>query len=302
MHVEKWLQSHTSSLEGKRIAVTGSTGGLGQELCRYLCELGASLILLNRNAERTQLQIESLRGLYPDAQIDTLILDLESPCSAVEVCDRLIEKEIDIFIHNAGAYKIPRRICENGYDNVFTINFATPYWMIRRLLPMLRERGGRVVIVGSIAHRYSKTDPEDVDFQNKKSAAKVYGNAKRYLMFSLSELFRNETAATLSITHPGISFTNITAHYPKLIFAIIKHPMKVIFMHPRKASLSILRGVFEPTSAEEWIGPRFFDIWGMPKKKALHTCKTTERQSIAEIAEHVYATHAYPVKPQGEKR
>ena len=62
--------------------------------------------------------------------------------------------------------------------------------------------------------------------------------------FSLFELFRSEKSVTLSVTHPGITFTNITAHYPKLIFAVIKHPMKVIFMKTDKASLSIVKGVF----------------------------------------------------------
>ena len=34
----------------------------------------------------------------------------------------------------------------------------------------------------------------------------------------------------IAVTHPGITQTNITAHYPKLIFAVIKNPMKLIFM------------------------------------------------------------------------
>ena len=113
------------------------------------------------------------------------------------------------------------------------------------LLPVLRERGGRVVAVGSIAHNYSETDPADVDFSSRTRASRVYGNAKRYLMFSLYGLFENESNVSLAVCHPGITFTNITAHYPKAVFAIIKNPMKVIFMKPERACLSIVRGVFE---------------------------------------------------------
>ena len=187
------------------------------------------------------------------------------------------------------SYSIPRKKCDTGLDNVFQINFASPYFMVRQLLPTLRSRCGRVVVVGSIAHDYSKSDGNDIDFSTRTRASRVYGNAKRYLMFSLYELFRAEREVTLSVTHPGITFTNITSHYPKLIFAVIKHPMKVIFMKPRKAALSILHGVFEPVGYFEWIGPRVFDVWGYPTKKRLKTATPEESREIAARAEKIYS-------------
>ena len=101
-------------------------------------------------------------------------------------------------------------------------------------------------------------------------------------MFTLSELFKNELEVGFAITHPGITFTGITSHYPKLLFAIIKHPMKIIFPHPRRACLSVLLGVFENTQGSEWIGPRFFNIWGIPKKKKLRTVKSEELEYFAK--------------------
>ena len=160
--------------------------------------------------------------------------------------------------------------------------------MIKELIPTLRETKGRVIAVGSIAHGYSKSNPEDIDFSGEKAASKVYGNAKRYLMCSLWELFENEKDVKLAITHPGITFTNITSHYPKLIFAVIKYPMKVIFMKPRKAALSILAGIFTPTEKGYWIGPRLFNVWGLPKKKRLNTAKEEEIKRISETAEEIY--------------
>ena len=145
-----------------------------------------------------------------------------------------------------------------------------------------------MVTVGSIAHNYSKSDKNDIDFSTKKAASKVYGNAKRYLMFSLFELFKCEEDVSLAVTHPGITFTNITAHYPKLIFAIIKNPMKIIFMKPEKAVLSIIKGVFCPTPYNTWFGPRIFGIWGKPKLSTLNTCKSEEIQNIGIAAENIY--------------
>jgi NAD(P)-dependent dehydrogenase (short-subunit alcohol dehydrogenase family) len=209
-------------------------------------------------------------------------------CSVARAANELLSLErIDCFIHNAGAYAIPRNTGALGYDNVFTINFTSAYYLIKRLRDKVLGSGGRFVAVGSIAHGYSKIKPDSVDFKECKRASLVYGNAKRHLMFSLYKLFQNE--GSLAVVHPGISFTNITAHYPPLLFAIIKYPMKVIFSRPEKASLSILRGVFETTDYNEWIGPSLFDVWGMPKKKRLKSAKEEEIKIIYERAEKIYA-------------
>ena len=198
---------------------------------------------------------------FPTVNVSLLTVDLVDVDSVASATERLKEIAPDILIHNAGAYSIPRCTSNSGYDNVFTINFVSPYYMIREMLPVLEKKQGRVVVVGSIAHNYSKIDESDIDFSKVKAASKVYGNAKRFLMFSLYELFLSERNVTLSVTHPGITFTNITAHYPKLIFALIKHPMKVIFMSPEKAALSIVKGFFAPTEYHTWYGPRLFNVW-----------------------------------------
>lgn len=292
MSIKSYIKSNTESLAGKTVAVTGTTGGLGKELVRFLASLQANLILMDRNKARSEALAEELRESFPDVSISLISLDLQDTASVKRATEELKSAKPDIFIHNAGAYSIPRCTTDAGFDNVFQINFASPYYMIRELLPVLREKKGRVIAVGSIAHNYSKTDVSDVDFKTRKRASLVYGNAKRYLTFALHELFKNESDVSLAISHPGISFTNITAHYPKLIFAIIKYPMKLIFMKPKKASLSILKGVFEKCSYLEWIGPRFFNVWGLPKKRLLKTAEAEEISLIAKNAEKIYETLA----------
>lgn len=288
MNFEKWLKMNTSDLSGKTVAVTGTTGGLGTELCKFLCELNADLVLLDRNVQKSANFQKELQILYPDCKITRIRVDLED-MNSVKIAVRTLKNlPLDMFIHNAGAYSIPRHKCSTGFDNVFQINFVSPYYMIRELMPHLKERCGHVVAVGSIAHNYSKTDPDDTDFSTRTASFKVYGNAKRYLMFSLYELFKGETDVTLSVVHPGITFTNITAHYPKLIFAVIKHPMKVIFMKPKKAALCILKGAFRSTAYHQWIGPRIFNVWGLPKLRKLKTCPQAESNSIGQTAQKIY--------------
>lgn len=273
------------NLNGKHIALTGATGGIGRELCKYFISYGASLILLDRNRAKSQALGKELLSDFPEAKISYITTDLEDLSSVKRACDELSLQKIDYFIHNAGAYSIPRHKCSAGFDNVFMINFVSPYYMIRKLVPIISTK---VIVVGSIAHNYSKSDINDIDFSSRTAASKVYGNAKRYLMFSLYEYFKNEKRVKFAVAHPGITFTNITAHYPKIIFALIKHPMKIIFMKPKYAALSIVQAVFDDCGYHEWIGPKFFNIWGKPKKKKLKTCSVEESIQIGKTADEIY--------------
>ncbi len=288
MNIQKWIKENTSSLSGKTVVITGSTGGIGAELCRHLAGLGAKLVLMDRNTEKSNILGNTLRRNFPGLEVKYIKADLEDIDSVRNACKLLKEIAPDAIIHNAGAYSIPRHKCSTGYDNVFQINFLSPYYIIKELLPTLREKDGRVIVVGSVAHNYSVTDPDDTDFSARKKASLVYGNAKRHLMYATHELLKDEKHAHLAVTHPGITFTNITAHYPKLIFAVIKHPMKVIFMKPKKACLSIINGLFEDTPHLTWTGPRFFNVWGYPKTKKLKTASAKEISRIYTTAEKLY--------------
>lgn len=285
---KKWLSKNTESLTGKTVAITGSTGGLGKELSRYLAYLGASLILVDRNPERSAAHKNELLQEFPSTEIKLITADLSDFDSVKRAAELLTAERVDFLIHNAGAYSIPRKVCSTGYDNVYQINFVSPYYLTRTLMQSIKERGGKIIIVGSIAHNYSKTDKCDIDFKTRKKASRVYGNAKRFVMFSSYSLLSEEDCPEISVCHPGITFTNITSHYPKLIFALIKHPMKIIFMRRDKAALSILKGVFDSTGKNEWIGPRIFNVWGLPAKKKLKTVTDSESEFIYKTSEAVY--------------
>ena len=286
MNYKKWLAKNTCSLDGKTVAISGSTGGIGKELCRFFCTLSANLILIDRSRARSDALCNSLKEQFPNVSIKAFYLDLEDISATRDMAKALQGEIIDYLVLNAGAYKIPRSKGQNGFENVFNINFVSPYILADALLPQIKARGGKVIAVGSIAHNYSKIDVCDVDFATRKAPSKVYGNAKRYLMYSLWAL--DEYRDVINIAHPGIAVTNITSHYPRVIYAIIKYPMKIIFMNPKKASLSILYALFTDTKKNEWIGPRLFDVWGLPRKKTLKTCSKEEAEKISELSKEIY--------------
>lgn len=287
MTIKKWIKQNTQDLSGKTIAITGSTGGLGNEICKILAELGASLILLNRNKQKTQIQVEELTKITPNVHTKFLNLDMENFNTLNSVVNVLKDEKIDVLILNAGAFNLKRKTTTLGYDNIFQINFLGPYFLTKKLLPYM-NKNSKAVVVGSIAHRYTNLNENDLELKSEKNSQKIYGNSKRLLMFSLFELFKSQKNTKLCVTHPGITQTNITSNYPKILQPLIKIGMKTIYSSPKKACLSIVKGIFDETEPFTWIGPKRNNIWGYPKKQTLKTCSPEECAKIFEIAEKLY--------------
>lgn len=289
--IKAFLSKYQGSLCGKRVIISGCTGGIGSQLCRYILTLGGALVMLDRNQVKSEVLEKQLKSEFENADIKRICANMQSIESVKAACEMLKGISADILIHNAGAYKIPREKSDSGYDNVFTINFISPYYITRQLKDCVKK----TVIVGSIAHNYSKSDDTDIDFSRRNASHLVYGNAKRYLMYSHFELFK-DTPKSLAVTHPGITLTGITDHYPKWLYIIIKPLMRVVFMKPKHAALSVLAGVFDATEPYSWIGPAVFDIWGGPKHRKIHTASKEEISKIYNNAEKIYneisTTHA----------
>ena len=288
MNISSWIETNAASLSGKTVAITGSTGGLGKEICKHLASLGANLILVDRNKEKSEGHMKEIRDKFPKTSVSGVTANLESIDSVKRAVEKLKKHHIDVFIQNAGVYNVPRYECSTGYDNIFQVNFVSPYYIIKELMPQIKKRKGKVIVMGSISHSFSRADINDVDFSKVNNDMKVYGNSKRYLMYSLHELFKDEKGISLSVVHPGITPTNITSGYPKAISKIIKYPMKLIFSSPEVASLSVIKGVFEKTEYHTWIGPKIFGIWGLPEKSILTSCSVEESEYISDVAEKIY--------------
>ena len=250
------------SLSGKKVAVIGATGGLGGALCRHLGSLGATILPIGRNQSKLQGLADELKSEFPELSVTLVCADLEDMESVKSAADKLIAADVDFLILSAGAYHIPRRTCPSGFDNVFQINFLAPYYLARLMKPHIEGKGGRIVAVSSLSCAFAKFRPDDPQYLKVRTAARVYGNAKRLLTFALFGLFGDSDA--LAVAHPGISPTGITSGYPKAIQALIKYPMKLIFASPERASRCILDAVFLSPGRGKWIGPRVLGIWGGP--------------------------------------
>ena len=292
---KKCIYKKLPSLSGKTVAITGSTGGLGRHICRELISLGASLVMLNRNAQKAAALEDELKAEYPNADISHIKLDLTDIRSVSKAAAELEGASIDYLILNAGIFNVPVVKCDTGYNNIFQTNFISQYVLAKAFMPCLKRTNGKIIAVGSLAHTWAKLDELDTDYSTRKGAGKVYGNSKRFLMAALDELVKIEPSVRFTVAHPGITLTELTTHYNRFLKAIVKVGMTVLFTPAKRAARNIVAALFNDTDGE-WIGPRVFGIWGRPSIKNLRTIKPDERARIYETAEMVcaeLASHGY---------
>ncbi len=287
MNIEKLLAENNYNFHNKTIAITGSTGGIFSNVTECLVRLGANLILINRNPEKTQKQIDYLKNINPNCEIEFVQCDLVDMKSVKSATDILKQKHIDILFLASGIYNVPRFKTDIGYDNVFQTNFLSHYFLVRELLETIKTSNGKIIAVGSIAYKYSKIDIQDIDFTDEKKASKVYGNSKRFLMFTLHELCKSK-GINLTLVHPGITLTNMTNHYPKWINWLVKINIKLLFTRMQNSVLCMLEAASHNTPFEHWIGPSKFNIWGKPKINLIKDFPQSERSYAFNVAEKLY--------------
>ena len=122
MTIKKWLKENAHILSGKTIAITGSTGGLGNEICDILAELEANLLLLNRNLKKSENQKTKLLEKYPNLKS---LANLFYINNLIAVCN----KQLFINIYKSDVIKLSKK----SIPPLNLINDTTPPTIITKI-------------------------------------------------------------------------------------------------------------------------------------------------------------------------
>jgi NAD(P)-dependent dehydrogenase (short-subunit alcohol dehydrogenase family) len=136
----------------KKILITGATDGIGLATAKSLAALGHELMLHGRSSDKLTKTFESLAASNPNLKLTGYLADL-SDLSQVNKLTKEIKKNhqnIDVIINNAGVFKTPNPILDNGLDSRFMVNTISPYLITKELMPILVD-DGRVVNLSSAA-------------------------------------------------------------------------------------------------------------------------------------------------------
>jgi len=142
------------------VIVTGAANGIGLALTRELLRLGHAVI----GADIDGAGLKALAEEYPDAALDTYVVDVGSHDDIDAFMDRVLAEhdEITGLVNNAGLY-LGRPVGEYDdatIDQVIQVNVKGPVWLTRRFADHLvpRQRSGAVVNVASVAGEVGSSD------------------------------------------------------------------------------------------------------------------------------------------------
>ena len=136
----------------KTILITGSTDGIGLETAKMLASQGHHLLLHGRNPTKLEHAERTIRELADSERVDSYVADLSRMADVEALAKAVSERHarIDVLINNAGVFKTPDPITQDGLDVRFAVNTIAPYLLTIRLLPRL-ESTARVINLSSAA-------------------------------------------------------------------------------------------------------------------------------------------------------
>lgn len=199
-----------STIELKRIIVTGATGAIGSEICRQLACKGYGVVLACRNKQKG----EEVAASMPSASAPlVLTLDLSSESAArgavKPLADMLPAGDIVVgVVNNAGTMARSFSLTTDGHEMDMAVNcLNTMAWTDELLRSGLLSRGAAIVFTTSITRKMGKggempAEPTASDFSQLGS----YARSKRALTIRAAELCRKLLTEGIAVNcaDPGV--------------------------------------------------------------------------------------------------
>jgi retinol dehydrogenase 12 len=207
------------TLSGATCLVTGATSGIGKETALRLAVLGATVILLARDAARGEAAKAEIQVREPHARVEVMTADLSIPSQVRQVAVEIEARHdrLDVLVNNAGVISPRRPLTGDGLEVTFATNHLGPF-LLTGLLRGLLERSApaRVVTVASAIHKQVRAIPWD-DLADGGGRTEYAGQEQAYPLSKLANiLFTAElgrrlsgTGVTANCLHPGFVRTGL---------------------------------------------------------------------------------------------
>ena len=135
-------------ITGKKVLLTGATGGIGRSIAATLARAGAELVVSGRSAEALQGLVNDL----PGSGHQSIASDLGQPGAALNLAAE--SGPVDILVANAALPSTGRitELTDEQVARMLRINLESPILLAQALLPGMLERNrGRLIMIGSLA-------------------------------------------------------------------------------------------------------------------------------------------------------
>jgi NAD(P)-dependent dehydrogenase (short-subunit alcohol dehydrogenase family) len=154
LHLDSVINNHSQDMTGKVVAITGTTSGTGYFCAREMAKLGAEVLLLNRNSERSASSLSSLQAEVPGAKFVAIECDLQDFDSVRNAINEITSAYdvVDVLCNNAGVMAMPDIATKDGYDVQMQTNCISHFLLTNGLFQLIKKsQDGRVVNHSSMA-------------------------------------------------------------------------------------------------------------------------------------------------------
>lgn len=139
-------------LKGKTALVIASSQGLGKAIAKEFVQEGTNVLLASRNEEQLKAVKKEL-SLIGNAKVDYIVCDITNPENIKAMVEKLKLEygSLDILINNAGGPPAGgfEDMTDEQWQNSFELNLLSYIRIIRECLPLLKEKGGKIINIAS---------------------------------------------------------------------------------------------------------------------------------------------------------
>jgi len=228
-------------MQGKHVAITGPTAGIGRSAALEIARRGAQLSLFCRNlqkAEELRQEIIAAGGLEPTI----ILMDMADLSSVRNAAQTLLDsgQALDVLLNNAGVVNTRRKETVDGFEETLAVNHFAPFLLTGLLMPGLkRSPGARIVNVASHAHAFVKSMGfEDMQATRGFKTFREYGRSKlANILFTRRLAARlEEQDLTVNCLHPGAVATSLGSQNNGFLGRNLPRLLKPFFRSPQEGA------------------------------------------------------------------
>ena len=248
-------------MNGKVCLVTGATDGIGKVSAQVLAKMGAKVIIVGRNPEKSAAVLAELRSSSGSENIDLLMADLAVMKEVRDLAEQVISRydRLDVLLNNAGGYFAKYEITSDGLEMTFALNHMSYFLLTNKLMGLLKSSvPARIVNVSSDAHYGVDIEFDNLNGEQDYKAWKAYQKSKLANVLFTYELLKKVPAdITVNCLHPGFVATNFGNNNGGFVSPILKIAKWISAIEPEDgAKTSIF--LCSSSEVEEVSGKYFF--------------------------------------------
>ena len=231
------------NIEGKVIAITGASSGMGKAIAIALAKNGAKVVLGARRTEQLQQLVEEIKSTGGEATCTTI--DVRNKADLLRLVNTAVEHygKLDVIVNNAGVSQLSRidALDIEGWEEMIDINLKGVLYGMAAAIPVFKQQQS-----GHIVNIISTSGIKIVPMQG------VYAGTKNAIR-TIAEAFRQESDGSIRITgiSPGIIKTDFAVNIKnEEMKTAVQKGMEQIAISPLAIANAVIYAVSQPEDVE----------------------------------------------------